>query len=287
LGPESGPEPARFGATDLESRLRYRWSPWTNSRLDAAVRLRRVRFDSDPDADGGSSLAEAVAAGRLELPPGLPGYTIAAESVSAVLDSRPSRVELPPREASDFDALPGSGIRLTLGAEYSSELASAAQTDNQARQWLTYGGSLGGYVDLTGQQRTLGLSLNSQLADPLGSAESIPFTELPSLGGNDLLRGFRPLRLVGRSAVAGELSYRWPIWASLDGNIDVGAGNVFGEHLAGFDWGRLRLSADLGIRTLGSLDYPFEVLFGFGTQTFERGARLDEFRFVVGTTSEF
>jgi hypothetical protein len=110
---------------------------------------------------------------------------------------------------------------------------------------------------------------------------------LPSLGGNDLLRGFRPLRLVDRSAVSAELDYRWPIWAYLDGNLDVGVGNVFGEHLAGFDWQRMRLSATLGFRTLESLEYPLEVLVGFGTSTFEDGARPEELRFVFGTSNEF
>jgi len=288
LGPESPSDPVRFGATDLESRLRYRVLGWRNSRLDGAVRLRRVSFDDRPDEYADSSLAAAVASARLQaLPAGLPGYAVASASIQTVFDTRPARSLAPARSASDFEPLPGSGVRLTLAADYASELESAAQTGNGAHDWLTYGGSLGGYVDLTGQQRTLGLTVSSRFADPVGSTLPIPFTELPSLGGNDLLRGFRPLRLIDRSAIAAELDYRWPVWAYLDGHLDLGLGNVFAEHLAGFDWQRLRLSAVLGVRTLGSLDYPFEVLIGLGTQTLASGARPEEVRFIFGTSSEF
>jgi len=287
LGPESPPDPVRFGATDLESRLRYRVLGWRNSRLDAAARLRSVRFDSQPDEYADASLGAAVASGRMDAPAGLPGYDIASASVQTVFDTRPARLLTPARPASDYDPLPGSGVRLALGAEYSGELESATKTDDSAHAWLTYGGSLGGYVDLSGQQRTVGLTLTSQFADPIGSDLPIPFTELPSLGGNDLLRGFQPLRLIDRSAIAAELNYRWPIWAYLDGNLDLGLGNVFGEHLAGVDWERLRLSAVLGFRTVGSLDYPFQLLVGFGTQTLANGAHPEDVRFIFGTTNEF
>ena len=41
----------------------------------------------------------------------------------------------------------------------------------QARRWLHYGASLGGYLDITGQQRVVGLVLSTEFADPLGPDE--------------------------------------------------------------------------------------------------------------------
>jgi hypothetical protein len=250
--------------------------------------VRRVRFDGSPDEYRDTSVDAALADGRLAAPPpGLAGYTVAFEKLALVFDTRPSRMSEPFVPASDFEPPPGSGARAVFGAQYSSELESRAESGDTARQWLTYGSSLAGYLDLTGQQRTLGLGVSARCADPIGPALPIPFTKLPSLGGNELMRGFRPLRLIDRSAIAATLNYRWPIWAYLDGNLDISIGNVFGARLAGFEWERLRLSADIGFRTLGSLDYPFEVLVGFGTETFESGAGIESFRLIFGTSNLF
>ena len=156
----------------------------------------------------------------------------------------------------------------------------------QARRWLHYGASLGGYLDITGQQRVVGLVLSTEFADPLGPDE-VPFTELAQLGGDAAMRGFRPGRLHGRSAAALTLEYRYPIWAFLDGSAQVAVGNVFDKHLSDFELDRTRLSFVLGLRTSGERDHSIDLLIGSATETFEQGAGLQELRFMVGATHGF
>ncbi|HMJ12363.1 MAG TPA: BamA/TamA family outer membrane protein, partial [Polyangiaceae bacterium] len=116
---------------------------------------------------------------------------------------------------------------------------------------------------------------------------SIPFTEQVSLGGERPLRGFLQDRLIDRSAVAATLEYQWPIWVFLDGALHYAVGNVFGEHLEGFEAKKLRNSVGLGVRSNTARDHPFEILVAVGTETFEQGAGIDHVRFVFGTTSGF
>jgi hypothetical protein len=75
------------------------------------------------------------------------------------------------------------------------------------------------------------------------------------------------------------------VW--LDGGMHYAVGNVFGEHLDGFELGKLRQSFGLGLRSSGNPDHALEVLLAFGTDTFDRGAEVEAFRFVLGATSGF
>jgi len=99
------------------------------------------------------------------------------------------------------------------------------------------------------------------------------------------MHGFFPGRLVDRSAAVAQLQYSWPVAPWLDATLEGAVGNVFDEHLAGFDAKLLRLSADVGLTT--SSDFPFEMLVGFGTDTFARGATVDSFRVSVGVPRSF
>jgi len=75
------------------------------------------------------------------------------------------------------------------------------------------------------------------------------------------------------------------VW--LNGSLQVATGNVFGAHLEGFRAERGRLSTALGIESGGSRDSIFQALVGFGTETFESGAKVDSLRIVVGARSGF
>jgi hypothetical protein len=101
------------------------------------------------------------------------------------------------------------------------------------------------------------------------------------------MRGFYPGRLRDRSAAVATLKYRWPVWVWLDGSLQESVGNVFGEHLQGFESSRFRFSSAIGLESVGSRDGSFELLFGIGTETFEHGARLDSARIVLGTNRGF
>ena len=49
----------------------------------------------------------------------------------------------------------------------------------------------------------------------------VPFYLMPSLGGNDTLRGFRNYRFRGPHALLLQAEYRWEIWSGLDGRCST------------------------------------------------------------------
>jgi len=66
------------------------------------------------------------------------------------------------------------------------------------------------------------LSTSSAPSDSAG----IPFFMMPSLGGNDTLRGFRNYRFRGPHALLFQAEYRWEIWSGLDAALFYDAGKV-------------------------------------------------------------
>ncbi|WP_437631279.1 BamA/TamA family outer membrane protein [Sorangium sp. So ce854] len=237
------------------------------SFVEAYTGAKTVDFD---DICCGPTVGWRVANGRYPLPPSFDtGYTATRIGAHGALDSRR------PRPAK------GHGVRLELFGEHAADLKRPLES-----RWVRYGGSLGGFVDLTGHDRIVSLSVSAAFADPLGGAE-VPFTELAALGGEAPMRGFREGRLHGRSAAAATLEYRYPIWAFVDGTLQVAAGNVFGEHLRDFELDLLRMSFVLGLRTNSSRDHSIDLLIGTATETFEQGAGLQDVRLMAGATRGF
>ncbi len=54
----------------------------------------------------------------------------------------------------------------------------------------------------------------------------VPFYLMPTLGGNDTLRGFRNYRFRGPHAMLLQAEYRWEIWSGLDAALFYDAGKV-------------------------------------------------------------
>ncbi len=71
---------------------------------------------------------------------------------------------------------------------------------------------------------------------------------MPTLGGNDSLRGFRDYRFRGPHALLLQGEYRFEIWSGLDGALFYDAGKV------------AMRGSDLDLRNLES-DYGFGVRF--------------------------
>jgi hypothetical protein len=259
---------SRYGETSYVGKASFGVNPTRVLRLESGIGLESAhfyagRFDEDP------SLVERAASGAFPLPPGFEGYTAVTSQLSAALDTRE------PRPA------PGSGVRLEADVRHGSDIRRTP-----GARWLKYGGTAVGFLDINGHNRVLSLALHAELADPLGDLP-VPFTEQVTLGGSAPLRGFFPGRLVDRSAAAATLKYRWPIWVWLDGSLQVATGNVFAERFEDFAFKRFRLSSAIGIESIGSRDSSFELLFGIGSETFEHGAQIDSFRFLIGTNHGF
>jgi outer membrane protein assembly factor BamA len=252
---------------ELEAKTYVRRLYFRRSVVYAEVGVKSVDFTrgglgSDP------LLEDAVNAGATPAPPGYErGYTLFRSSVAATLDTRPTG----PR--------PGSGMRLVLGGGHAGELRTHTG-------FVRYGGSVTGFLDLNDRARVLSLGAGARFTDPTGRGE-VPFTEQVTLGGDEPMRGFYEYRLIDRSAFVVDLGYRWPIWMWLDGTMHAEVGNVFGEHLSGFEAGKLRFSGSIGVEDTNPGDHRTQFLLGFGSETFESGGKIDSFRFLFGTTYGF
>jgi hypothetical protein len=288
-----------IGDNGIERRSRYFLStaravvayafPWVrSSHARVSGGLREVSLDGDGHCCEDPSVNEQVRAGVFEAPPGMDQvFDVLDQNAELVLDSRwpraPEHLEL----ASDYVTPPGTGVRLALRGG-ASELTgqTLAPRTALADAWVHYGASLGGYLDVTGEQRAVSATVIVDFADPLGQGD-VPLTDLISLGGERPLRGFLANQFVNRSAAALRLEYRWPVAVWLDGSLQYEAGNVFGKGLSGFELASLRSSFGLGLAMLGSQDHTFQALVAFGTEPYDAGARIDSFRFALGTTAGF
>lgn len=274
LGPSSlQASQSRYAIEQVDASAAYEWRFWRSSRVETAIGARDTTT-KDGHFNGNPTLTQEAATGAFSVPYGFGHeYTAEYNQVLASLDSRA------------VASAPGPGARLELAAEQGNELRSPASG------WIRYRGIAGGYVDLNGHGRVLGLTATALFVDPLGS-EPVPFTELVYLGGDHPMMGYYDGRLRDRSAAAATASYSWPIGAWLDGDIELEVGNVFGTHLEGFDARLLRYSGAIGFTFAASKNNPFqdapvEVIVGVGSETFEHGGQIDSVRVMLGVPRTF
>jgi hypothetical protein len=276
IGPETQKSSqSRYTMKTLDGYAAYEWRYWRASRVQAMVGVRAVNtgdgsFRNDP------SLTQEAATGAFAVPFGFGlEYTPQYNRLIASFDTR---------EATNR---PASGVVVEAAVEETNNLAGTT-----SGPWIRYGGNVGGYVDLNGYERILGLSLATQLVDPLTSGGQIPFPELVYLGGDHFMMGYYDGRLRDRSSIAATLSYAWPVGPYLDGHLEADVGNVFDEHLSGFAMRLLRLSMALGLSWVPSSPAafqtsPLQILLGFGTATFAEGTSIDQWRISVGVPISF
>jgi hypothetical protein len=259
---------ARYGLQRVDANESMERGFDNESKLAVAVGVRSSMLRTGACC-GDPALSDRIAAGEVMPPPGYdPSHVTIYERAALRLDSRR------PRPA------PGTGAYLELHGENQLDV-------NTADRWLRYGGETGVAIDLRGRQRNLKLVVASELVDPIGARSDVPFYELAQLGGDDTMSGFLPGWMNGRSAIAGGVAYTWPVWTWLDGQLRMSTGNAFGEHLSGFAARKLRLSADVGVTTIGARDAAVQLLVGAGTETFEQGTRITSLRVVLGSKRGF
>lgn len=252
------------------------------SSIETFAGIRVARFDPASGCCNSPSMQEGIDGGAFAEPPGLGGYEIARQAMRLRLDSRARRFPLKIDPTQDQLAPPGSGVRVELRGEAAQSLRFPTQEISSF--WARYGATLGGYLALPGYQRTLGLELWTDFADPLTPGD-IPFTEQVQLGGDRVLRGFLAGRLIDRSAVAARVRYDWPVWVLLDGVLEYGVGGVFAEHLENFSPALMRQSFAFGLETAMERDHSFQMLVAVGTDTFDNGGGFDTLRLVFGGNS--
>jgi hypothetical protein len=268
LGPESAQfNQSRYTESRFDASGKFTSFVWHRTRVEAQAGVRKVdlspgHYGSDP------SLEQEARTGVFPIPFGFNrGYLAPYGRVLASFDTRQRHVH------------EGSGFRLQAQGEGGADVEHSP-----ASGWIRWGGAATAFVDLNQHGRVFSVAAAASFADPVGD-EPIPFTELVMLGGDNWLHGFFPGRFYDRSAAVAQLEYNWPVGPWIDGTLQGALGNVFGEHLSGFDAKLLRVSAGFGLSIVG--DPPVQLLLGLGTDTLDRGATIDSFRVSFGIPRSF
>ena len=81
------------------------------------------------------------------------------------------------------------------------------------------------FVSFLAERRVLAGRVRLSTTD-LDEDERAPFFLLPTLGGNDTLRGFRAYRFRGLHSILLQGEYRWEIWSAFDATLFYDAGKV-------------------------------------------------------------
>jgi outer membrane protein assembly factor BamA len=93
----------------------------------------------------------------------------------------------------------------------------------------------------------------------------MPFYLMPTLGGNDSLRGFREYRFRGPHAILAQAEYRFEIWSGLDGAFFYDAGKV-ADRRADLNFKGLERDYGFGFRFNTDEGVVFRVDAGFGSR---------------------
>jgi outer membrane protein assembly factor BamA len=120
------------------------------------------------------------------------------------------------------------------------------------------------FVGLLAGRRVLAARLFVSTSDT-ESGQLMPFYFMPTLGGNDTLRGFREYRFRGPHAILAQGEYRYEIWSGLDGAFFYDAGKVANTRS---DLNFKNLEADYGFGFRFNTDNAiiFRVDAGFGSR---------------------
>jgi hypothetical protein len=150
-----------------------------------------------------------------------------------------------------------TGFLLSVGADYSHGLAG----DDSNYFRLFGAGTLP--INLWRHRHVLLASVATEILAPIGIVP-VPFSELPTLGGPDNLRGFRTDIFRGQTSFIVTGEYRFPVWMWMDAVIFADYGGVLGQWYAGF--GRHQLQPDLGVglRMFGRDHFWLRVQLAYG-----------------------
>jgi hypothetical protein len=175
------------------------------------------------------------------LPNGWGGYGLVKARAALIVDTR----------STSFESA-GTGLRFEAGAGY------ALDPGDSGLQFVPWGAALAVFYDFSGARHVIALETATQFVERIG-ARGVPFTELPTLGGLQWMRGFLGGRLRGDSSFTTTLLYRYPVASFLEGELFSSLGNTFAGHLQGFEPGRLFLNWGMGLRTTFARDASITV----------------------------
>ncbi len=266
------------------------------NKISFSTRFRVVEFDADgarePSIGRETNLdglplerPGAIAFGTPETIPGFDEtYQLLEHRVHLMLDTRSPDTE--------FDG--GTGLRMEAFGSFEWD---PTQT---SRHFFRVGGEVAAFYDFSGNGHVAALRGYTEfLIDDIGEGD-VPFTELPQMGGNEVMRGYLPGRFIGKYAVALTGTYRYPVWSLLDAEIFGSIGNTFGTpdevndvDITGdgsqrFSFKHLYAAGGIGLRTNLDRDTALSILFGLGTNRFDSDDfGIDSIRFTFGVSQGF
>jgi hypothetical protein len=120
------------------------------------------------------------------------------------------------------------------------------------------------FTGFLAERRVLAARLFVSTSD-VGPGHVVPFYLMPTLGGNDSLRGFREYRFRGPHAILGQAEYRWELWSGLDAALFYDAGKV-ADRRADLNFKNLESDYGFGFRFNTNEAVVFRVDAGFGSR---------------------
>jgi outer membrane protein assembly factor BamA len=120
------------------------------------------------------------------------------------------------------------------------------------------------FVGFLAGRRVLAARVYLSTSDTDGS-EVMPFYYMPTLGGNDTLRGFREYRFRGPHAILAQAEYRWEIWSGLDAALFYDAGKVANRR-GDLDFSNLESDYGFGFRFNTNSAVILRIDAGFGSR---------------------
>jgi hypothetical protein len=116
-------------------------------------------------------------------------------------------------------------INARRGGWYRAEWSRYADRDLDTYSFNRFDVDLRQYVSFLSERRVLVGRVFASTSDH-DADQVVPFYLMPTLGGNDSLRGFRDYRFRGPHALLMQAEYRFEIWSGLDGAFFYDAGKV-------------------------------------------------------------
>ena len=112
------------------------------------------------------------------------------------------------------------------GGWYRLDVSQFADRDNGRWSFRKTDLDVRQYVGFAADRRVVALRGFVSTADAADGSDGVPFYLMPSLGGNDSLRGFRNYRFRGPHALLLQAEYRWELWSGLDAALFYDTGKV-------------------------------------------------------------
>jgi hypothetical protein len=120
------------------------------------------------------------------------------------------------------------------------------------------------FIGFLAERRVIALRAFISTSDT-GATQAVPFYLMPTLGGNDTLRGFREYRFRGPHAILLQGEYRWEIWSGLDAALFYDAGKV-ATRRGDLDFSDLERDYGFGFRFNTNNGIVFRVDAAFGSR---------------------